>query len=710
VSAAPRTLLHKLGRDPLACAKLHPLRIAFADRSNARCYNGRQGTLRVRPPETRAVQPDITNRDRGLDDFGGPLARRLLGLLPVAVYTCDGEGRITFYNQQAASLWGREPRIGDSDERFCGSFRLWRPDGTLLPHDQTPMAEAVRDGRATRNQDAVIERPDGSRIRVLISVDPILDDGGRVTGAINAFHDTGACVAVDAAVRRLEGVDRSRLAAIVESSDDAIISIDMDGVITSWNRGAERLYGYSAGEVVGRPVALLIPEDHIDDSPVIMERLRRGERIEHYETVRIARDGRRIDVSLTVSPIRNAEGTIVGASKIARDISERKRLIEQLREQDRLKDEFLATLAHELRNPLAPIRTGVQLIRRAGHNPALLEKACPMMERQLEQMVRLIDDLLDVSRISRDKLELRREWVELSAVVQSAVETSRPLIEAASHTLTVSLPEEPVLLDADAVRLAQAFSNLLNNAAKYTERGGHIWLTAESNGSAGEAVVRVRDSGIGIPADRLPHIFEMFVQLDRSDRSQGGLGIGLTLAQRLIQLHGGSISVASEGPGTGSEFTVRLPVVVVPETTDSEDPGVGTGDMPARVRRRILVADDNRDSAEMLATALELQGHDVATAHDGHEAVGLVEAFKPDVAFLDLGMPKLDGYAAARRIREEPWGRSVVLVAVTGWGQDEDKRRSQEAGFDAHLVKPVDVADIDKLLGNLSDGLTLDVI
>jgi signal transduction histidine kinase/ActR/RegA family two-component response regulator len=457
---------------------------------------------------------------------------------------------------------------------------------------------------------------------------------------------------------------------------------------------------------------VLIPDDHIDDSPAIMQRLRRGERVEHYETVRLARDGRRIDVSLTVSPVRNAEGRIIGASKIARDISERKRLIEQLRDQDRLKDDFLATLAHELRNPLAPIRTGVQLIRRAGHSPALLEKACPMMERQLEQMVRLIDDLLDVSRISRDKLELRKGWVELATVVQSAVETSRPLIEAASHTLTVSLPQEPILLDADAVRLAQAFSNLLNNAAKYTDRGGHISLTAEStgNGTPGEAVVRVRDTGVGIPADKLPHIFEMFVQADRSERAQGGLGIGLTLARRLIQLHGGTLSASSAGPGAGSEFTVRLPVVLVPASPSSGARGTGAGAVRARARRRILVADDNRDSAEMLATSLELQGHDVATAHDGEHAVALVETFQPDVAFLDLGMPKVDGYSAARRIREEPWGRSVLLVAVTGWGQDDDKRRSRQAGFDAHLVKPVDLAEIETLLGGLSDGLALDAL
>jgi PAS domain S-box-containing protein len=377
---------------------------------------------------------------------------------------------------------------------------------------------------------------------------------------------------------------------------------------------------------------------------------------------------------------------------------ERLRLVRQLQEQDRRKDEFLATLAHELRNPLAPIRNGLQLIRLAGNNPATLDQARSMMDRQVQQMVRLVDDLLDISRISRNKLELRKEWVELAAVVRSAVETSRPLIEAAGHELKLSLPPEPVLLDADPVRLAQAFSNLLNNAAKYSERGGHIWLTVEHRGN--EIVVRVRDTGIGIPADKLPHIFEMFVQVDRSlEKSQGGLGIGLTLVQRLVQMHGGSVEARSEGPGKGSEFVVRLPVVSVPKTQDVQ----GNGE-PARaqVRRRILVVDDNRDSADSLAMMLKLLGHEVATAHDGLQAVEMVGAFQPEVALLDLGMPKLNGFGAARRIRDK-WGdNGLVLIALTGWGQEEDKRRSKEAGFNHHLVKPVDPATLEKLLAELA--------
>jgi PAS domain S-box-containing protein len=392
---------------------------------------------------------------------------------------------------------------------------------------------------------------------------------------------------------------------------------------------------------------------------------------------------------------------------------ERMRLVQQLRDEDRRKDEFLATLAHELRNPLAPIRNGLELIRLAGSNPATLEQSRSMIERQIRQMVRLVDDLLDVSRISRDKLELRRERVELAAIVQSAVETSRPLIDAARHELHVSLPAEPVLLQADPVRLAQAFSNLLNNAAKYSGQGGRIALTAELQG--GEVVVRIRDNGIGIPADQLPHVFDLFVQVGRSrDASQGGLGIGLTLVRRLIEMHGGSVSATSAGPGQGSEFSLRLPVAAVsaplpagngtgcPEA-GREVPGKEGRDEPvaAATGLRVLVVDDNRDAADSLAEVLEHLGYEVKTTYDGLQAVEAIREYQPRLVLMDLGMPGLNGYKAARRIRALPEGRDVMLVAVTGWGQEEDKRRSREASFDRHMVKPVDLAALEQLLAGL---------
>ncbi len=373
---------------------------------------------------------------------------------------------------------------------------------------------------------------------------------------------------------------------------------------------------------------------------------------------------------------------------------ENAQLYRELRDADQRKDEFLATLAHELRNPLAPIRNGLQVLRLAGGSGEMVNEARSMMERQLSQMVRLVDDLLDVSRITRNKLELRKVRVSLAAVVTSAAETSRPLMEQAGHTFSLTLPPAPVYLDADLTRLAQVFSNLLNNAAKYTEPGGRISLTGEVSG--GEVVVEVRDNGLGIPADALPRIFEMFSQVDRNmERAQGGLGIGLNLVRRLVELHGGTVEVRSDGPGRGSQFVVRLPVVAEASVPDEPD---GEGERSVMSALRILIVDDNRDGADSLSDLLGIMGNETRTAHDGLAAVETAEKFRPDLIVLDIGLPKLNGYEACRRIREKPWGNDIVIVAATGWGQEEDRRRSQEAGFDHHLVKPVDAAEIIRLL------------
>jgi CheY-like chemotaxis protein/two-component sensor histidine kinase len=327
-----------------------------------------------------------------------------------------------------------------------------------------------------------------------------------------------------------------------------------------------------------------------------------------------------------------------------------------------------------------------------------------VLERQLHHLIRLVDDLLDVSRITRGTMQLRREPVELAAVVAHAVETARPLAEERRHEITVTLPPEPIWLQADPVRLAQVLNNLMNNACKYTEPGGHVWLSAERHGS--EVVVRVRDTGLGIPPDRLGNIFDMFNQVDRSiERAQGGLGIGLTLVRRLVELHGGSVLATSDGAGRGSEFVVRLPVLKpVSEFERHARPGVRL--LPAKATpgqaRRTLVVDDNVDSADSLATLLRVTGHEAVIAHDGVEAVAAAERFRPEVVFLDIGMPRMNGYDAARRIRQESWGRDMLLVAVTGWGKDDDRLRSRDAGFDAHLVKPADSKDLLRLLGTLA--------
>jgi signal transduction histidine kinase len=406
------------------------------------------------------------------------------------------------------------------------------------------------------------------------------------------------------------------------------------------------------------------------------------------------------NVTLLERPLRML--TLVSAVQTAlrarRRQYEVRRLLEESRQAVEQRDQFLATLAHELRNPLAPIRNGLQVIRMAGAN-GTIEQARSMMDRQLTHMVRLVDDLLDASRITRGKLELRKERVELKAVVDAAVETARPVIEQAGHELVVTVPDESITVDGDPTRLAQVVSNLLNNSAKYTHRGGHIRLTVRREG--GVAVLSVADDGIGIPPAMLGRVFEMFTQVDRTlEKTTGGLGIGLSLIQGLVEMHGGTIEAHSDGEGRGSEFVVRVPLAAA-GGPDNVDSGASGG---AASRHRILVVDDNVDSADSLGQLLELLGNEVRTAYDGEAGVGAATAFRPDVILMDIGMPKLNGYDAARRIREQPWGRGVVMVAQTGWGQHDDKQKSLEAGFDFHLTKPVETAALMKLLAGLPDA------
>jgi CheY-like chemotaxis protein len=369
---------------------------------------------------------------------------------------------------------------------------------------------------------------------------------------------------------------------------------------------------------------------------------------------------------------------------------------EQLIEADHRKNEFLATLAHELRNPLAPLRNGLQILRLGQRDPEVTKQVREMMDRQLAQMVRLVDDLLDLSRISRGTIELRKERVELATIVQQAVETSLPIIEQAGHHLTIDVPRSAIYVDADLTRMAQVFSNIFNNAAKYTESGGKIHLTVQR--LDGEAIVSVKDNGIGIPAHMLPNVFDIFTQVDRNlDRSQSGLGIGLSIVKRLVEMHSGSVEVKSGGEGMGSEFIVRLPVVLSVVQPQSEDERTEVSG-----RRRVLVVDDNRDAATSLAIMLRLMGNESKTAHDGLEALEVAAAFRPALILLDIGMPKLDGYDTARQIRQQSWGKHVALVALTGWGQEEDRRKSREAGFDSHMVKPIQLQDLEKLLASSS--------
>ncbi|HVV98825.1 MAG TPA: PAS domain S-box protein [Planctomycetaceae bacterium] len=599
-----------------------------------------------------------------------------------AVVVTDREGLVTFMNPVAAALIGRTQReaMGLHLDQVVKIIN----EDTREPVEN-PIHEVFRDGRIVElaNHTVLIGR-NGREIPVEDSAAPIRNPDGSIGGAVLVFRD------VTEARRSMEA--RLYLAAIVESSDDAIIGHTLDGVIASWNLGAERLYGYSAAEAVGQSLSLLVPADHPEEMTGNLEQIRRGEYIDHFETVRVRKDGSRVDVSLTISPVRDSEGRIIGASKIARDITSRK-------EEDRRKSEFLALLAHELRNPLAPLRSGLQVLRLSSDDPESFEHVRGVMERQLDHLVRLVDDLLDVSRISRGKLQLRKERMSLSAAVNHALDLCRPLVNDRHHELTVSVQDGRSFIDVDKTRFAQAICNLISNAAKYSEPGSRIWLSAEAHGN--EAAIRVKDTGIGIPPQQLPHVFDMFMQVDRSlEMSQGGLGVGLALVKRLVEMHGGSVEAHSAGPGKGSEFVIHLPLA----KASGHDKPNATQAPPGRAPggRKILVVDDNRDAALSLAMMLRLMGHEVRTAHDGVAGVETAAEFQPDIILLDIGMPRLNGYEAARKIREQPWGRNVTLVALTGWGQEEDRRRSEEAGFNSHIVKPVEPAALEKLVTEAS--------
>ena len=679
-----------------------------------------------------------------------------------------------------------------------------------------------------------------------------------------------------------DSIQLALLAAIVQSSDDAIVSKTLEGRILSWNAGATRIFGWQPEEVIGQPITIIIPPELHDEERRILEKVRAGERIDHFDTVRVTKDGRRVSISLTVSPVRDGRGVIVAASKVARDVTDRKlaeeclresqarltaeaqaltrlselstrlwrsrslhegldemltavmevlgadkgdiqlledgnvlRIITQrgfsqefldffsevtaaencgcgralrqrerviiedverdelyrpfrdiaraagyrslvsspmtgadgsclgvvtthfrnvhrpsaqelsrldlylrqagdfiqrcridqtlrqnekkLREADRRKNEFLALLAHELRNPLAPIRYALAAARIPGCSAEQQRLAAEVVDRQVAHMSRLLDDLLDISRITHGTLELKKEPTELQSVITMAVETARPVIDSKQHHLSVRLPGKPVQLDADAVRLAQVFANLLINAAKYTDPGGRIELEACEQPDA--ISVTVRDNGIGISAEMMPRLFTLFAQEHAGSR-QEGLGVGLSLARGLAALHGGTVEARSMGTGRGSQFTVRLPLGSAANQAAAADPASASPPAPPPIK--ILVVDDSRDAADICATLLELSGHRVQTAYSGRSALEVAEEFHPQLFLLDIGLPDIDGYQLARSIRAKPWGQTAKLVAITGWGQDEDRRRAAEVGFDHHLTKPVAADALDRLLRSVA--------
>jgi PAS domain S-box-containing protein len=498
-------------------------------------------------------------------------------------------------------------------------------------------------------------------------------------------------------LRQALRASEERYRALVESHAEMLCRFRPDGTILfvnrayaeAWNTTPEALTGRNFWEIVSdtdRPAVRAMLDSLTPESP---ER-----RIENR--IRSA-SGERWVLWTNRGILFDEHGRLIEAQSAGIDISDRKQMEVALYESDRRKDEFLATLAHELRNPLAPISNSLEILKHADGDSEVLQRAREAIERQVAHLVRLVDDLLDVSRITRDKLELRKSYIDLCSVVTEAVENCRSTAEGEKRTIEASLPDEPLWLDADAVRLAQVLNNLLNNACKYTAAGGSIGIEVKQAGT--EAVIAVRDSGIGMPPDKLDTVFDMFSQVKApTSASTGGLGIGLTLVKRLVELHGGSVSAQSAGLGKGSEFVVRLPIPAEgTERAEGELAAAGGCSLP----RRVLIVDDNVDNADSLATLLKLGGHETHTAYDGAAGVELAERFRPDVVLLDLGLPNLSGMEACRRIRGKPWGKEMLIAALTGWGQDKDRQDSLAAGFDEHLVKPVALATITRLLASL---------
>ena len=479
-----------------------------------------------------------------------------------------------------------------------------------------------------------------------------------------------------------------RLTITLRSIGDAVIATDAAGVITLMNPIAEAVSGWPAAAARGEPldaVFRIINEDTRNsvESPVAKV-LREGGIVGlANHTLLIRRDGTEVPIEDSGAPIFDTDGQIIGVVLVFRDASRERAAERALRDADRRKDEFLATLAHELRNPLAPIRQATHVARAPAATESQVNWAYGVIDRQVQNMARLLDDLLDVSRITRGRLEIRKEPIELQSVIDAAMEIARPAIEARHHKLTVDYPPRTMLY-ADPLRLAQVIANLLTNAAKYTNPQGQIRVTGRSEGA--ELILQVSDTGIGISSEMLPRIFEMFVQVESVlDKSEGGLGIGLALAKGLTELHGGSIEARSARLGCGSTFTLRLPLE--PATAARATDNTRDATTPSAPGRRVLIADDNVDSAASLAMLLELQGHQVEVVHDGASAVRRLEETRPEFALLDIGMPQVNGYEVARRIRAQPWGASIKLIALTGWGQEQDRLEALEAGFDDHLVK-----------------------
>ncbi len=619
-----------------------------------------------------------------------------------AIFRTDTDGRAVTWNE------GVKRVLGFDKDEFIGADiteAIFTPEDIRAGVPELELQNAAETGVA--GNDRWMQRKNGQRFYASGATTALRDENGHLIGFTKVLRDQTET--------RLAQDDAAHLAAIVSSSQDAIVSKSLTGIVNTWNKAAEHLFGYTAEEMIGQSITLLVPEEHLDEEDYILGCIREGRLIEHYETVRRRKDGRLINVSLTVSPVRDHAGNIIGASKIARDISDRialeKKILQQteaLAAESRRKDEFLAMLSHELRNPLAPIRSAVHLLKlhQKDENP-IQRQAREIIERQVGNLTQLLSDLLEVSRVISGRIRLNLQAVDVNQLVQHAVETVRPLIDQRRHTLTLNLCDQNLWTRADATRMEEVFINLLNNAAKYTDEGGHIQVYCETLPGDDTVQIRIRDNGVGIDRKLLPYVFDLFTQAERSmDRAAGGLGIGLSLVHRLVDLHGGSVSAESPPPDAtvGSEFTVRLPLIEAPSPAPQPHPEPDTAAPPPE-GLRVLVVDDNIDMVMMLASALRAKGYIVEVAYTGDEGLQIAHRWRPDIILLDIGLPGLDGYEIARRLRA---GRGVNhdqastytgrIIALTGYGRETDIERALQAGFDAHVTKPYDLDKLEKTM------------
>jgi PAS domain S-box-containing protein len=587
------------------------------------------------------------------------------------------------------------------------AYRKLLPDGREPPPDLIPLNRVMQHGQYVRDEPWLIERKGGPPLTVIVNVAPVRDEEGTIVGAVHSWVDLTERQHLDHELR----VSQSRLRVLVEANViGLILSFDGNGNVIQANKAFLDMLGFDANDVAAGRLNLAVqtpPESLQADREAFDELADLGFCTPYEKEFFSKGSERRIAVVVGYAKVAEADNEYVG---FALDISARKDLERKLRDRteellgaDKRKDEFLAMLAHELRNPLAPLRNVVHLLDTPRATEAsFVANLLPMMRRQIDHLVRLVDDLLDAARISQGKITIERKIVEIRPSVRAAIESLEPLIKARGHRLELDLERAPLYVLGDATRLTQMFSNILHNAAKYTPNGGVIRLSLAREG--GEAVVRVRDNGQGISPTLLPRIFETFIQDDQSlARSAGGLGVGLALVRRLTELHGGSVSATSAGPGQGSEFELRLPLADAASSASAESPPrAALQDAAHGAKQRVLVVDDNADLAASMATLLELWGHEVRVLHDGRDALDAARAFHPDAVLLDIGLPGIDGFEIARAIRAAPDLRNLRLIAITGYGQSHDRARAIEVGFDAHLIKPVQPEVLANLLGDNS--------